>query len=72
VGNKDLVQNAISWLADEEDLIALRPRRKEIGREQFFLSAGQAQAALLLGVVYAPGLSLLAALAILARRRLKR
>ncbi|HYC23978.1 MAG TPA: Gldg family protein [Candidatus Bathyarchaeia archaeon] len=72
LGNKDFVQNAISWLADEDDLIALRPRRKEIGREQFFLSAGQAQTALLLGVVYAPGAALLAALAILARRRLKR
>ena len=62
-------QNAINWLAGEEDLIALRPRKKEIGREQVFLSAGQASTALLIGVVLVPGTALLLAAVAGVRRR---
>ena len=72
LGNRDFVQNAISWLAGDEDLIALRPRRKEFGTQQFFLSAAQARTALLIGVVAVPGASALLAFALWARRRFKR
>ncbi len=69
LGNHQFLANAIAWLVDEEDLIALRPRAKAMGREQFFLSAGQARTALLLATVVLPGASLLVAIALYWRRR---
>jgi len=72
LGNRQLLQSAIAWLVGEEDLIALRPQRKEAGLQQLFLSAGQARTALLLSTVVVPGTSLLIALALLLRRRLAR
>lgn len=69
MSNRQLVQAAIAWLVGEEDLIALRPERKEGGREQLFLSAGQAQTSLLISTVVVPGTSLLIAVALYLRRR---
>lgn len=72
LSNRDFVLNALSWLAGDDDLIALRVRRKEMGREQFFLSAAQARTALLLGVGLLPGASALIAAVLLLRRRFGR
>ncbi|MEW6268974.1 MAG: Gldg family protein [Thermodesulfobacteriota bacterium] len=69
LSNRPVLHNAITWLAGEEALIALRPERKKMGREQLFLSAGQARTALLLATVALPGMSLLAALALYLWRR---
>jgi ABC-2 type transport system permease protein len=69
LSNRHVLHNAVTWLAGEEALIALRPERKEMGREQLFLSAGQARTALLLSTVVLPGASLLAALALYLWRR---
>jgi len=41
-GNLDLAMNAVSWLAEEEDLIAIRPREREDRRVS--LTEGQAAA----------------------------
>jgi len=70
LSNRDFVLNAASWLAGDDDLIALRTRRKEIGRQQFFLSAGQARTALWIGVGVLPAASALVAAALLLRRRI--
>ena len=69
MANRQMLQAAIAWLVGEEDLIALRPERKETGTKQLFLSAGQANTALLLGVGVVPGASLLIAIALWVRRR---
>jgi len=69
LSNRQLLQAAIAWLVGEEDLIALRPQSKEIGIKQLFLSAGQANTALLLSTVLVPGASLLIAIALYLRRR---
>jgi len=72
LSNRQLLQASIAWLVGEEDLIALRPQKKEAGREQLFLSAGSASTALLLSTVVVPGMSLLIAGVLLLRRRLGR
>lgn len=69
LANRQLLQASIAWLVGEEDLIALRPERKEAGTKQLFLSAGQANTALLLAVGVVPGASLLIAGALWLRRR---
>ena len=70
--NRDFLLNSIGWLAGDDDLVALRGRRKEVGREQFFLSAAQAREAFALAVGVLPLLSALVALALVVRRRLAR
>jgi ABC-2 type transport system permease protein len=72
LSNRDFVLNAVSWLLGEEDLIALRTRGKEVGRQQLFMSAAQARRALLIAVVGLPSASALVAVAILLRRRVAR
>ncbi|HEY8515047.1 MAG TPA: DUF4350 domain-containing protein [Candidatus Binatia bacterium] len=69
LSNRHVLHNAITWLVGEEALIAMRPERKQSGREQLFLSAGQARTALLLSTGVMPGLSLLVALVLYLRRR---
>lgn len=41
LGNKDLFVNSVNWLAKEDELIAIRPQKKAVGREQLFLSGRQ-------------------------------
>jgi len=72
LSNRDFVENSLRWLAGEEDLIGIRPRAREIGRQQLFVSAHQAWTALLLGVVVLPGASAAVAVALLVRRRWRR
>jgi ABC-2 type transport system permease protein len=69
LSNRDFLENSLRWLVDEEDLIGIRTRAREIGREQLFVSERQAWTALLLGVVVMPGASLAAAVLLLLRRR---
>lgn len=71
-GNRDLVLNAISWLTDEDALIARRPRElAEIARplSPLVLTEKQARSFFLMAVVAEPGLILLAGIAVVVRRR---
>jgi ABC-type uncharacterized transport system involved in gliding motility auxiliary subunit len=69
LSNRDFVENSLRWLVGEEELIGIRPRARETGRQQLFVSARQAWMALLLGVVILPGMSAATAVALLLRRR---
>jgi len=73
LGNRDLLLNSISWLTDEEALIAKRPRElAEIARplSPLVLTERQAHLLFLAVVVALPGLvMLLGTTVVLARRR---
>jgi ABC-type uncharacterized transport system involved in gliding motility auxiliary subunit len=66
-GNRDLFLNTVSWLAEEEGQISIRP--KETKQTPLFLTAQQAQAAFLLPVVVLPGLVVVGGIVAVARRR---
>ncbi|MBI2081592.1 MAG: GldG family protein [candidate division NC10 bacterium] len=66
-GNRDLFLNTIAWLAEEEDLISIRPREAKF--TPVILTAGQGQAAFWIGVVVPPAVALLAGVAVGIRRR---
>jgi len=66
-GNKDLFLNSISWLAEEEDLISIRPR--EAKSTPVILTARQGQAAFWVGVLLPPAVVLLAGVGVGIRRR---
>jgi ABC-type uncharacterized transport system involved in gliding motility auxiliary subunit len=66
-GNRDLFLNTISWLAEEEDLIAVRP--KESRSTPVFLTANQGQLLFWLPVVVLPGAVLIVGISVLTRRR---
>ncbi len=53
-GNRDLFMNAVNWLAQQENLIAIRPREPEDRR--ITLTADQSQRVFLLSMVVIPGL----------------
>ena len=73
VGNRDLVLNSISWLTDEEALIARRPREiAEIARplSPLVLTERQAHLLFVATVVVEPGLLLLmGTVVVIVRRR---
>lgn len=66
-GNRDFFLNTVSWLAEEEDLISIRP--KETRQTPVFLTSLQARAVFLIPVVVLPGLVLLGGVVALIRRR---
>lgn len=66
-GNRDFFLNTVSWLAEEEDQISIRPR--ESRSAPVFLTSQQAQAVFLLPVVILPGIVLVGGIVALARRR---
>ncbi len=66
-GNKDLFLNSISWLAEEEDLISIRPREAKF--TPVILTARQGQAAFWVGVILPPTVALLAGMGVGIRRR---
>ncbi|MBI2218294.1 MAG: GldG family protein [Candidatus Rokubacteria bacterium] len=66
-GNRDLFLNTVSWLAEEEGQISIRP--KETKQTPVFLTAQQAQAAFLLPVVVLPGLVVVGGIVAVVRRR---
>lgn len=66
-GNRDFFLNTVSWLAEEEDQISIRP--KETRQSPVFLTSQQAQAVFLLPVVVLPGLVLVGGIVTVIRRR---
>jgi len=71
LGNKDLLVNSINWLAGEDSLMAARAEGKERGREQFFVTQEQQQAAFWLATVVQPSVFLFTGLVVFVRRRLR-
>jgi ABC-type uncharacterized transport system involved in gliding motility auxiliary subunit len=53
-GNKDLFMNTVNWLAQQENMIAIRPREPEDRR--LTLNADQQQRIMLLSIFIIPGL----------------
>jgi ABC-type uncharacterized transport system involved in gliding motility auxiliary subunit len=66
-GNRDFFLNTISWLAEEENLIAVRP--KESRSTPVFLTAAQGQVVFLVPVVLIPLAVIVAGGVTVARRR---
>ena len=66
-GNRDFFLNTVSWLAEEEDQISIRP--KDTKATPVFLNAQQAQAVFWLPVVVLPGIVLAGGIVALMRRR---
>lgn len=66
-GNRDLLLNTVRWLAGEEDLIAIRPRR--FNDTPLFLKASQARMIFILPVVVVPMGILVTGLVVYIRRR---
>jgi ABC-type uncharacterized transport system involved in gliding motility auxiliary subunit len=69
LGNKDLFVNTVNWLARERQTIAQRPRRQELGLQQFYVSAEQGDAAFWSTAVIQPAVFAAIGLALTARRR---
>ncbi len=69
-GNRDLYLNSISWLAEEEDQISIRPR--EAKSTPIFLTALQGRLAFWLPVVIIPALLLVSGTSVVLRRRRSR
>src|SRR6185436_20926871 len=65
--NKDFFLNTVSWLAEQEDQISIRP--KDTKQSPVFLSAQQGQAVFLLPVVVMPALVLIGGIVAVVRRR---
>lgn len=69
-GNKDLFLNTIGWLAEEEDLIAIRSKNSE--STPVVLTATQGRLIFWLPVIVFPSIVLATGLVIYNRRRLRR
>lgn len=67
-GNRDLFMNAVSWLAEEEDLIAIRP--KERASQPVILSYTQTRVIFWASVVLLPGGVLIIGVVVLRQRRI--
>src|SRR5262249_3656080 len=65
-GNRDFFLNTVSWLAEEEDQISVRP--KDVKQTPVFMSANQAQAVNLLPMLVLPGLVLIGGVIAVSRR----
>ena len=66
-GNRDFFLNTVSWLAEEEEQIAIRPRTAN--PTPVFMNSQQAQVVFLLPVVILPAIALVAGVASVLRRR---
>ena len=66
-GNRDFFLNTVSWLAEEEDQISIRP--KDVKQTPVFMSSNQAQAVFLLPIVVLPALVLVGGIVAVVRRR---
>jgi len=53
-GNRDLFLNAVAWLAEDADLISIRPREPD--DQRMSLTQGQQQLTALLALLILPGL----------------
>jgi ABC-type uncharacterized transport system involved in gliding motility auxiliary subunit len=68
-GNRDLLLNAVDWLAGEESMIGSRPPRQLPGENQLFVSAAQGETLFWLGSLAQPAVVLLVGLTVVAVRR---
>jgi len=66
-GNKDLIMNTIGWLAEEEDLIAIRP--KDSLTQPVMLTARQGRIVFLLPVIFLPAVVGAVGIAVAVRRK---
>jgi ABC-type uncharacterized transport system involved in gliding motility auxiliary subunit len=66
-GNGNLFLNMVSWLAQEEDLISIRPKPQDDRR--MLLSQSQLTMIMLLSIVILPGIALVAGIAVVVNRR---
>jgi ABC-type uncharacterized transport system involved in gliding motility auxiliary subunit len=66
-GNRDLFLNSVSWLAGDEEQIALRPKDSRVA--PIFLTQVQERAVNLISLVILPGLALFAGIAVVVVRR---
>lgn len=66
-GNRDFFLNTVSWLAEQEDLIAIRP--KDTRQTPVFLTSQQARLVFLVPVVVLPGVVLAGGVVAFLRRR---
>ncbi|MGH7860227.1 MAG: Gldg family protein, partial [Candidatus Binatia bacterium] len=71
LGNRDLFVNTVNWLALEQSLIGVRPVRKELGREQFFVSNRQSYLAFWLGAIIEPAIFLVFGIVIFVWRKVR-
>jgi ABC-type uncharacterized transport system involved in gliding motility auxiliary subunit len=69
LGDKDLLLNAINWLAGEEELVSQRPQLQTPGVAQFFVSARQGRLAFILGTIVQPAIFLVVGAVVVLRRR---
>lgn len=67
-GNRDLFMNTLSWLAEEEDLIAIRPKERK--SQPVVLSDAQSRVIFWTSVVLLPGAVMVLGMMILRARRL--
>jgi ABC-type uncharacterized transport system involved in gliding motility auxiliary subunit len=66
-GNRDFFLNTVSWLAEEEDQISVRP--KDVRQTPVFLTSQQAQAVFAIPVLVLPGIVLVGGIVTAVRRR---
>jgi ABC-type uncharacterized transport system involved in gliding motility auxiliary subunit len=69
LGDKDLLVNAVNWLAGEERWVGQRPQLRTPGVNQFFVSARQGRLAFVLGTIVEPAIVLVIGLMVFLRRR---
>jgi ABC-type uncharacterized transport system involved in gliding motility auxiliary subunit len=69
-GNRDFFLNSVSWLAEEEDLISIRPR--DARQTPVFLSSREARLVFLVPVVVLPALVVVGGIVTVVRRRAAR
>ncbi|MDD5545022.1 MAG: ABC transporter, partial [Acidobacteriia bacterium] len=65
--NGDLFLNSVSWLAEDEDLVSIRPKQAE--SRQVELSASTARLLSWFMIIVMPGIALLSGATVWARRR---
>ncbi len=66
-GNKDFFLNVVSWLAEDEDQVAVRPR--DTRQNPIFLTAAQSQAVLWLSLLVLPGAVMVCGIWVVVSRR---
>jgi ABC-type uncharacterized transport system involved in gliding motility auxiliary subunit len=66
-GNRDFFLNVVSWLAEEEDLLSVRP--KDTRQNPIVLTAAQSNLVLWLPLAVLPGAVLICGIVVMGRRR---
>ncbi len=66
-GNRDFFMNVVSWLAEQEDMISIRP--KDAKQNPVVLTSAQSGLVLWLPLVVLPGAVLVSGIAVVVRRR---